>query len=392
MKYGNASEILPEELLERVREYYQGGYLYIPKGNGCEAGQKTVYQTELEKRDQHIYLKRLEGRTNGQLGVLYHLSESSIRRIVARERTRYQEMEEKIKQILPLWGLEDSHMAQIYPSAWEINGLYVLKVYSDRNRLERNLKISSVLLECGIPAAEAVPAETGESYVEFQDTYFVMTKKLPGDNLTDIKDKKLAREMGCAMARLHKAFQKCEKEIPFWDNSLLKEMKGWIRENLMNNGWQPVSEGEYTRAVEQLESVYETLPKQLIHRDVHFGNFLFHESRFSGYIDFDLSQKNIRIFDLCYFLAGLLAEETREAFTRAEWLENVQAVMEGYESVTRLTEAEKEAACCVMECIEILFAAYFTGKQDTKLAEDAYRIFCFIRDSEALLSAAGLSA
>ena len=34
------------------------------------------------------------------------------------------------------------------------------------------------------------------------------------------------------------------------------------------------------------------LPVQLIHRDVHFGNFLFDEGKFSGYIDFDLSQRN----------------------------------------------------------------------------------------------------
>ncbi|MDE6926953.1 MAG: hypothetical protein K2P59_17195 [Acetatifactor sp.] len=50
-----------------------------------------------------------------------------------------------------------------------------------------------------------------------------------------------------------------------------------------------------------------------------------------------MSQKNIRIFDLCYFLAGLLAEETSEAFTRREWLENVEAVLAGYESITKLS-------------------------------------------------------
>ena len=29
--------------------------------------------------------------------------------------------------------------------------------------------------------------------------------------------------------------------------------------------------------------------------------FLFYNNKFSGYIDFDLSQINIRIFDICYF-------------------------------------------------------------------------------------------
>ncbi len=296
-------------------------------------------------------------------------------------------MEETIREILPLWGMEGADFSQIYPSAWEIAGSHVLKVYTDRKPLERNIKISAILLDCGIPVAEAVPAKTGDLYIECRNTYFVMTKKLQGNNLTDIRDKKLAREMGCAMARLHAAFQKCERDISFeddlfWDNSLLKEMQGWIRENLAKNQWQPVSQAEYSRAVGQLERIYDALPRQLIHRDVHFGNFLFREGCFSGYIDFDLSQKNIRVFDLCYFLAGLLTEETQEAFAREEWLEIVKAVIAGYESVTALSGQEKEAVCCVMECIEILFAAYFIGNKDTKLANDAYEIYCFIRNSE----------
>ncbi len=382
MKYRNASDILPDELLETVRRYYQGGYLYIPKENDFKAGRKTEYKTELEKRDRQIYLKRLEGRTNRQLGMMYHLSEPSIRRILAKERLRYREMEEIIKEILPLWGMDSGLFSQIYPSAWRINESHVLKVYSDQKQLERNIKISSALLDCDIPVAETVHTKAGEPYIKCRNHFFVMTKKLEGSNLTDIKDKKLAWETGGAMARLHAAFRKCEKEISFWDNSLLQEMKGWVRENLMKNDWQPVSEAEYLKAVGQLESVYDALPKQLIHRDVHFGNFLFQEGSFSGYIDFDLSQKNIRIFDLCYFLAGLLAEEPPEAFTREEWLEIVKAVIAGYESVTKLSGQEKGAVCCVMECIEILFAAYFIGEQDIKSAEDARRIFGFIQNSE----------
>ena len=111
-------------------------------------------------------------------------------------------------------------------------------------------------------------------------------------------------------------------------------------------------DGHHDKAVETLEAVYDDLPKQLIHRDVHFGNFLFFEGNLSGYIDFDLSQRNIRIFDICYFLTGLLAEE-------------------------------KNAIPCVMECIEILCTAYFINIQDIKHANDAYRIFHFIQNCES---------
>ena len=61
----------------------------------------------------------------------------------------------------------------------------------------------------------------------------------------------------------------------------------------------------------------------------------------------------VRIFDLCYFLAGLPAEEAEDAFTKDEWLKIVKAVAAGYESISKLSAKEKSAVPCVMECIEI---------------------------------------
>lgn len=383
MKYENAKEILPEELLIMIQKYYQGGYLYIPKGNDREGKKQTDYKIELEKRNQHIYLKHLEGRTNRQLGKIYHLSEPSVRRIISKEKVRYQEMKEKIEQILTFWGIEEKELLQIYPSAWEINHSHVLKVYHSKEQLERNIKISEILLECNIPVAEPVPALTGKKYVEYQDSYFYLSPKLPGRNLTDIKDDEMARQMGCAIARLHTAFVKCGEKMEFWENSLLKEMNGWIWKNLIKDEWRTIDKKDFLKTAEQLEKVYDQLPKQVIHRDVHYGNFLFFEKELSGYIDFDLSQKNIRIFDICYFLAGLLAEETEEAFCKKEWLKKVRAVIAGYESVEKLSAEEKSAIPCVMECIEILFAAYYLGIQDTKRAGDAYEVFHFIQNCES---------
>ena len=109
---------------------------------------------------------------------------------------------------------------------------------------------------------------------------------------------------------------------------------------------------------------------------------MFLDGNFSGYIDFDLSQKNIRIFDICYFLTGLLAEETSEPLIPKEWIEIVKAVISGYESISKLSEPEKDAIPCVMECIEILFVAYFTGIEDPKHAHDAYNVFHFIQNCE----------
>ena len=336
----------------------------------------------MEKRNQHIYLKHLEEIPNGQLGNIYHLSQASIRRIISKERIRYQEMEQIIEQILPLWGIECRQIARIYPSAWEINHSYVIKVYDDKKQLQRNIKISEILLHCAIPTAEILRTKAGETYVEYKSSYFLMSSKLQGSYISDMKDKAIAWEMGHSIARLHMAFIKCQKEVEFWDNSLLEEMKGWVRENLANNEWKLLNEQEYASTVERLESVYDCLPRQLIHRDVHFGNFLFCEGCLSGYIDFDLSQKNIRIFDICYFLTGLLTEEKDDTFTKAEWIETLKSVIAGYESILALSPKEKNAIPWVMECIEILCAAYFISIDDTTRANDACNVFRFIQNCE----------
>ena len=51
-------------------------------------------------------------------------------------------MEKMIEHILPLWGIEEKQLSQIYPTTWEINRAYVLKIYEDKTQLERNIKTS----------------------------------------------------------------------------------------------------------------------------------------------------------------------------------------------------------------------------------------------------------
>lgn len=287
-------------------------------------------------------------------------------------------MKEQIEQVLTLWEIEGKQIVQIYASAWEVNSQYIIKIYDDKSQLERNIRILTILSECDIPVAEIVPTMKADKYIEYNDKYFFVSKKLAGSSNDDIRDIGLARQMGSAIARLHRAFIECEKAMDFWDNSLLTEMQGWIKDNLKANEWKIISEDVYVKVVEQLEQVYDVLPKQLIHRDVNFGNFLFTDDEISGYIDFDLSQRNIRIFDLCYFFTGLLAEEMEIPLTTKEWLHIISVVLEGYESINALTAQEKEAIPCVMKCIEILFVAYYIGSQDIESAVIAKNVFLLI--------------
>ena len=84
-------------------------------------------------------------------------------------------MKEIIKQILPFWAIECGQLLQIYPTAWEINSSYVIKIYSDKKQLERNIKISETLLNCDIPVAKTVLTTDGEKYVEYNNRYFLVS-------------------------------------------------------------------------------------------------------------------------------------------------------------------------------------------------------------------------
>ena len=296
---------------------------------------------------------------------------------------RFYELSDEIGKVLVHWEMSDCQIRRIYDTAWLVGDNYVLKVYHDKQMLERNLQMLHILGEMNIPVAQVVPACSNVQYVSHDGAYYFLSRKLPGSNITRIDEgKNLALKMGEIIARLHAAFKKCDAVDGLWSNSLLDEMNGWVKENMERNSWSYLSREAYEKAVSQLADIYDQLPVQLIHRDIHFGNFLFADGVFSGYIDFDLSQRNIRIFDICYFLLGLLSEEEGLKITEEAWFVFLRNVFTGYESILELSPAEKKAVPYVMECIELLFVAYFENIKDFQCAMNAYEIYEFVKMQE----------
>lgn len=83
MKYINAVNVFPDELLVEIRRYIPEGFLYIPGGDkrkdwGSISGQKM----ELTNRNRTIFNDFQKGKTVVQLSKEHYLSESSIYRIL----------------------------------------------------------------------------------------------------------------------------------------------------------------------------------------------------------------------------------------------------------------------------------------------------------------------
>lgn len=84
MKYENAQNILPEDIIKQLQQYVDGMYLYIPKKDTNKKvwGENSGFKLELLNRNKEIYNKFLTGVEVKDLASSYYLTESSIRRIV----------------------------------------------------------------------------------------------------------------------------------------------------------------------------------------------------------------------------------------------------------------------------------------------------------------------
>lgn len=83
MKYRNASDVFPDELLKEIQKYSAGELIYIPESDkrkiwGEKSGAKDYYIS----RNAEIRRKRQEGKAICELAEEYGLSNDTIRRIL----------------------------------------------------------------------------------------------------------------------------------------------------------------------------------------------------------------------------------------------------------------------------------------------------------------------
>lgn len=83
MKYLNAADVLPKELLKELSVYVNGQLLYVPsmenkKSWGSNSGSKKYY----EQRNSSIVDLHIKGMSIDELCEQFHLSYDTIRKII----------------------------------------------------------------------------------------------------------------------------------------------------------------------------------------------------------------------------------------------------------------------------------------------------------------------
>jgi len=84
MRYKNAKDILPKDVLALIQLYTDGEYIYIPRKTGKRKhwGENTNSKNETQIRNEKVYSQYKLGQKVKDLALEHFLSEKSIQRII----------------------------------------------------------------------------------------------------------------------------------------------------------------------------------------------------------------------------------------------------------------------------------------------------------------------
>ena len=281
--------------------------------------------------------------------------------------------DKKATSILKKWGLENETISDIYyegsdnrnENAFYIGKDYVLKFSANLGKLKNHITISKALENAGLFAATPVKTLEGEEYIADGELYFCLSKRLEGQQIkiNNMYEDDLvgnARFVGEVIGQLSKALENVEVLVK--DANIYESVKNWAIPQL--RGKINVSEEVFVDYVENFGKILKNLPVQVIHRDPNPGNIIVAEGKW-GFIDFELSERNIRIFDPCYAATAILSEsfEFGNESKLAKWIQIYKNIIYGYDDVVKLTAAEKKAVPYVVLSNQLIALAWFEGKE-----------------------------
>ncbi|PEA24257.1 aminoglycoside phosphotransferase [Bacillus cereus] len=286
-----------------------------------------------------------------------------------------------ILEIAKFWFQDkDVTATEIQPNVTKIhcnNKAYILKEKGSIKQFLVELNVLEQLDEKGAKVQKLVKTRNDERYVFYKEKYYCLYEYVAGSVL-EIKDteklKVLGSTIGEEIANLHHELNLVNSANELIKRELYKVVYEWALPNLVKN------EHVHQDVIQKMDQIHTTfketvhsLPKQIIHRDMHLSNVIFRESDFQGFIDFELLEENVRVFDLCYCCTSILNEIFSDETLRGKWLQIVSEIFKGYYKQNILTREELQSIWYVMLSIQIIFITYFVQLKDLlKLNEEMF--------------------
>ena len=275
----------------------------------------------------------------------------------------------KAAQILKHWNLESEPITDIYyegtgnknDSACYVGEAFVLKYTPNLGKLKKHIEVSKATESIGLMSAVPVATTDGQEYIQDGELYFYLTKRLPGKQMVSHSfGEGDARFVGEIIGQLHLALSKVEDCVSEAD--LLGTVRDWALPNA--KAALGLSDAFCRAYLDTFAELYPKLPRQIIHRDPNPGNIICSDDQW-GFIDFDLAERNSRIYDPCYAATAVLSERFGE--DNEKWLEVYRNIICGYDSVAHLTQEERKAIPYVILANQFVCVAWFAEQE--KFAE-----------------------
>ncbi|NLY46693.1 MAG: AraC family transcriptional regulator [Tissierella sp.] len=259
-------------------------------------------------------------------------------------------------------------------SAWTIGDDYILKTGKNISGLKTHIAVSKELEKYGMDSPTPVKTVQNEDYIIEEDRYYILTNQVKGQFLSPearYNENRIliGEKYGEAIGNLHKILEEQGNNIDVNDNNLLRTVLDWAlpKTKITMEQWGcPLPDEFYENYKENFTKLYDDLPRHIIHRDPNPSNIMFYDGEVSGFIDFEISERNVRIFDPCYCATGILAEADEVEVGFDKWHKILKAIIKGYDKVVRLTEAEKAAIPYVVYSIQMIFIAWLLDNKSYK--------------------------
>ena len=257
-------------------------------------------------------------------------------------------------------------------STWYVGDDCILKSSQNISGLKTHIAVSRKLLQNGLKSSVPIKTNDGQDFILVDERAFVLLTRisgnmlLPAERYSEGKRTDIAKKYGRAIGQLHLVLNEVDLEMEVNNSHLLDTVKNWAMpecKKVLEQWGCPLPDNFYSEFTNQFEPIFDKLPKQVIHRDANPSNMLVDDGEVTGFIDFEISERNIRLFDPCYCATGILSEAQDLENGYEQWPEIVKGVLKGYHQICPLTAEEVKAIPYVIYAIQMIFIAWLVNNE-----------------------------
>jgi Ser/Thr protein kinase RdoA (MazF antagonist) len=279
--------------------------------------------------------------------------------------------EAQISEVLKSFGIPKiGAVTWVNRNVWDIGDRFILKQCPELNEFNKSLWFSNFLTEKNIPVRHYLKTTDGGYLTDYNGISYCLMSKIIGSHIDPYSGNsyETGRKLGRIVAALHQALHEAEPPFKLLDSDCIFDLGGWIAGEIKDKNI-PVGD-DIVKACLDSAPLYKKLPRQIIHRDMHLQNLVFEGDDFSGYLDFDICQKNARIFDLCYLGSSMLVGNYNKEKRFGIWQNIFYGVLCGYDEHLHLSDDEKAIIPLLMIMIELIFTAWYSRQGQPELVQN----------------------